>query len=55
MEKEASELEGKAGRWMQEATGNLEERSGFLSIKIRLLSFENGHGQFVSKQEVTQQ
>lgn len=43
MEKEAPEIEGKAGGWMREATDNLEERSGFLSVKVRLLSFDNGH------------
>lgn len=43
LEKEASEIEGEADGWMQEATGNLEEGSGFLSVKVRVLSFENGY------------
>lgn len=28
---------------MLKATDNLEERNGFLSVKARVLSFENGH------------
>lgn len=43
LEKEASETQEKAGGWTQEATDYLEERSGFLSVKIWVLSFGDGY------------